>query len=206
MWFEEVTNDLYTAGIDDDNLALLHKINESNDIAIQTPIGLTKRENVKKIICQGDPWGSIECSLMVDGFGKESLNPDLEPYKYKDQVPVPILGMVDDVFVISESGHKAQQMNGFINAKTATKRLQFGANKCHVMHIGKNIENHKKMEFYVDEWKMKETENKTTHTLDKIEVFNGEEEISEAINEKYLGQIISSDGTNVKNVQNRANK
>ena len=78
---------------------------------------------------------------MVDGFGKDSLNSDLEPYKYKNQVPVPTLGMVDDVFVISESGHKAQQMNGFINAKTATKRLQFGASKCHVMHIGKTFIN-----------------------------------------------------------------
>ena len=90
--------------------------------------------------------------------------------------------------------------------KTATKRLQFGASKCHVMHIGKNIDEYKKMEFFVDEWKMKETENRTTHTIDRIEVFNGEEEINETNNEKYLGQIISSDGTNVKNVQNRANK
>ena len=87
MWFEEVTNELYEAGIRNDNLALIAKINECNDIAIQTPVGLTRRENVQKIICQGDPWGSIECSLMVDGFGKESLNPELEPYKYKNQVP-----------------------------------------------------------------------------------------------------------------------
>ena len=124
---------------------------------------------MKKIICQGDPWGSKECSLIVDCFGKDSLNTDLEPYKYKDQIPMPLLGMVDDVFVISECGYKAQQMNGFINAKTAIKRLQFGADKCHVMHIGKNIQDFKKMEFFVDEWKMKETENKMTHTADIIE-------------------------------------
>ena len=60
---------------------------------------------------------------MVDGFGKESLKSELEPYKYKGHVPLPILGMVDDIFLISESGHKAQRLNGFINAKTALKRL-----------------------------------------------------------------------------------
>ena len=38
------------------------------------------------------------------------------------------------------------------------------------------------------------------------EVFNGEEVINETMHDKYLGQIISIDGTNVKNVQNRANK
>ena len=70
MWYEEVTNQLYEAGVNDNKLALLAKINESNDIAIKTPVGLTRRENIKKIICQGDPWGGIECSLMVDGFGK----------------------------------------------------------------------------------------------------------------------------------------
>ena len=38
------------------------------------------------------------------------------------------------------------------------------------------------MEFFVDEWKMKETENKTRHTIERIEVFNGEEEINETTN------------------------
>ena len=105
MWYEEFTNDLYEAGTKDDKLALIEKISESNDIAIQTPLGLTKRENVKRIICQGDLWGSIECSLMVDGFGKDSLSPELQPYKYKSEVPLPLLGMVDNVLIISESGY-----------------------------------------------------------------------------------------------------
>ena len=206
MWYEDVTNELYEAGINDDKLALLAKINESNDIAVKTPVGLTSRKNIKKIICQGDPWGSIDCSLMVDGFGKESLKEDLDPYKYKGQVPIPLLGMVDDIFIISESGHKSQRLNGFINAKTAVKRLQFGAQKCHVMHIGKNIPDHKKMEFYVDNWKMKEVDSTTTNSKEEKDIFDGEEDIKEIDCTKYLGQIISKDGTNVKNIVNRANK
>ena len=75
---------------------------------------------------------------MVDGFGKESLNTELQPYQYKNEVPMPLLDMVDDVFIISESGYKTQCLNGFINPKTAAKRLQFGAQKCQVMHIGKH--------------------------------------------------------------------
>ena len=59
---------------------------------------------------------------MVDGFGKESLNQGMDPYKYKGIVAIPILGMVDDIFAISESGHKSQQLNGFLNAKCALKR------------------------------------------------------------------------------------
>ena len=143
---------------------------------------------------------------MVDGFGKDSLSPELHPYKYKGKVPIPLLGMVDDIFMISESGYKAQRLNGFINAKTAIKRLQFGAKKCHVMHIGNNIPTHKKSDFYVDEWLMTETEERETNTTDIEENFNGEEEIQEVENTKYLGQIISTNGSNMKNLENRANK
>ena len=206
MWLEEVMNDLYEAGVNDDKLALISKINESNEIAVQTPVGLTRRENVKNIVCQGDPWGSIECSISVDGFGKESLNPELQPYQYKNEVPMPLLGMVDDVFLISENGYKTQCLNGFINAKTAAKRLQFGAQKCQVMHIGKNIPKHKTTDLYVDGWLMKETENKNTNTKETVEKFNGEEEINQTENTKYLGQIISNDGTNIKNIENRSQK
>ena len=117
---------------------------------------------------------------------------------------MPLLGMVDDIFIISESGYKKQCLNGFINAKTAAKRLQFVTTKCQVMHIGKDIPKHKKTDLYVDGWLMKETEN--TNTKETVETFNGEEEIKEADDTKYLGQIISKDGTNTKNIESRGHK
>ena len=55
--------------------------------------------------------------------------------------------MVDDILAVSESGHKTSKLNGYLNAKTAIKKLQFGPDKCHVMHIGSNIPEHKKSQF-----------------------------------------------------------
>ena len=135
MWLDEVTNDLHEAGVDDDKLVVLHKLNETNEVAVNTPAGLSKRRKIRKIICQGDPWGPIECSLIVDSFRKESLKPELKPYKYKDQVEIPALGMIDDIILISETGHTTLRMNAFINVKTATKRLQFEPEKCHVTYL-----------------------------------------------------------------------
>ena len=81
---------------------------------------------------------------MIDGFGKESLKSEMEPYKYKGKVPVPVLGMVDNILSISESGYKTCRLNAFLNAKTALKRLQFGPDKCHVLFVGKDVPTHKK--------------------------------------------------------------
>ena len=63
MWVEEVMNDLFEAGVQDDKLALLNEINKTNNIAIKTPDGITERKIIQKIIMQGDPWAPLECSV-----------------------------------------------------------------------------------------------------------------------------------------------
>lgn len=55
-------NDIFEAGINDDKLALLNEINKTNFLAVKTQHGLSERRLVEKIICQGCPWGSIQCS------------------------------------------------------------------------------------------------------------------------------------------------
>ena len=137
LWHEEVTNDLYEAGVTNDKLSLLYKINQNNNVAVKTCHGLSQRKQVDHIICQGEPWGPIECSVQVDGIGKESLAEDLEPYTYKNEVKIPALGWIDDLITVSESGHKTARMNAFINAKLAIKKLRLGAKKCFMMHGGK---------------------------------------------------------------------
>ena len=44
---------------------------------------MSQRKTTEQIICQGEPWGPIECSLQIDDIGKESIDNSLEPYKYK---------------------------------------------------------------------------------------------------------------------------
>ena len=54
--------------------------------------------------------------------------------------------MVDDIITISESGYKSTRMNSFLNAMIAGKKLQFCAEKCFVIHIGKEHEAYKSVE------------------------------------------------------------
>ena len=78
---------------------------------------------------QGETLGPIECSVTIDTFGKECLDQKKYLYSYKGLVGIPPLAMVDDLACISTCGLETVQMNGYINAKTNIKKLQFGERK-----------------------------------------------------------------------------
>ena len=206
MWQYEVLNDIYEAGVNDDKFALLYEINKTNNLAVNTQHGQTERRIVENIICQGDPWGSIQCSVQMDVIGRESLSPEYEPFRYKGEVEIPALGMIDDLLTISESGYKTSRLNSFINAKIAIKKLQLGPQKCFVMRTNKDHEEFKNVELYVDGWKMKNVTNVETGERERKDTFEGDMEISHISEERYLGQIISSDGKNTKNIEKIRNK
>ena len=44
MWLEETLNDLYEAGVNDDQLAILYEANKTVDVAVKTHHGLTARK------------------------------------------------------------------------------------------------------------------------------------------------------------------
>ena len=116
LWLEECMNDLFEAGIDDDNLALIYEANKSINVAIKTPNGLTAREPLEKIVLQGDVFGPIECSVLVDTFGKECIEEDKHLYMYKDEVGIPPLAMIDDLISVTNCGIESVKMNVFLNA------------------------------------------------------------------------------------------
>ena len=128
--------DIYDTGVDDDQLVLLYKSNQEINMAVKTANGMSDRQIVKDIVLQGDTFGSILASVQVDNIGKDCMDAG-HYYLYKDSLPVGFLGLVDDIVGITEAGFKAQQLNAYINVKTAEKMLQFGHSKCKSMLVGK---------------------------------------------------------------------
>ena len=57
--------------------------------------------------------------------------------KYMEEVPILLFGMLNDLIGIIEAGHKATQLNAFVNVKGADKDLQFGSEKCKYMKVSK---------------------------------------------------------------------
>ena len=206
MWLEETLNDMFEAGINDDNLAILYEANKSVEVAVKTPHGLTKREAFKKIILQGDVFGPLECSVSVDTYGKEALEEDIHVYTYKGGVKVPPLAMVDDLIIVTECGYKSTMANSFINTKSAMKKLQFGTAKCHKMHVGKNKVEEICPDLFVEGWKMSEVEEIKTGKVVIEEAYDGFCKMEEVSEDKYLGDILSEDGKNLKNIIARRNR
>ena len=205
LWLQECMNDLYTAGLDDDKFALLYNVNKTVNIAVKTPVGKTARQNIQNVITQGDVFGPMFCSKQVDTFGQECLEESKYTYLYRGEVEIPPLSMVDDVLCVSECGFKTSMAHSYIAMKTDSKKLQFGAQKCKKLHVGRFCEDFKCQTLKVDTWKEVEFRDEETG-VDEIEDVHIGEEIMEEKDEEKYEDVISTDGKNIKNVKARVAK
>ena len=124
MWLEDCLNDLYEAGVQNPNLALIYEANRKNKVAIKTPSGVTERVIIEEIVMQGEVMAPLECSVSVDTFGKECQQEEKYLFYYRDMIGVPSLSMVDDEVNISQCGLESVKLNAFMNAKSNTKKFQ----------------------------------------------------------------------------------
>ena len=116
LWTYECINDLYESGLQNDKLAVLFAINKNAQVAIKTSHGMTKRVDIPNIIMQGTVWGSMFCTSTIDKLSQKAYTEEAWLYKYKGEVSVPPLGMVDDVLTIQKCGTTALTINNEVNA------------------------------------------------------------------------------------------
>ena len=99
------------------------------------------------MITQGDVFSPIFCSKQVDTIGQECLTKSKHTYFYRGEVEIPPLSMVDDLLCVSECGYKTTAASAFLAFKTDSKKLQYGAQKCKNLHVGKQIHEFKCQSF-----------------------------------------------------------
>ena len=204
LWLEESMNDLFEAGIQDSSLATIYEANSKNQVAVKTPFGITERKTVEKIVLQGEVFGPLECSVSVDKFGKECLEQNKHLYNYRNEVGVPPLAMIDDVACVAECGINSVAVNAYINAKSNTKKLQFGVDKCHQLHIGK--ENKLCPDLFIDNWEVVKVESSKTGFSNLTDKKTEPHKMEMVQKEKYLGDLISVTGKNTENIMSRKEK
>ena len=107
---------------------------------------------------------------------------------------------------ILECGHETAMRNAYINHQTNSKKLQFGAEKCKKIHVGHIKEDHKCQDVKVEHWTELEMKNDITGEIEIKDTFAGELNMEDKDEEKYLGDVISNDGKNIKNIKARIAK
>ena len=149
----EALSDLFDSGIEDDTISLLYEAKKEVAVRVKTPFGITEELVLQEVILQGEVWGPNLASNQVDSFGKEMLEENLSfMYKYKGNIPEPVLGMVYDIIGVTLAGYNAAQMNSYFNVKSADKYLQIGLDKCKSMVVGKRIESFHTPKLILDTW------------------------------------------------------
>ena len=190
LWLEDAMLDLVDtlpAEARDDRIALVYKLNEDNLIAVKTPFGLSERFMVKNVVMQGGKWGPLQCSNSIDKIGRKCIRQGQDLYKYRKEVCVPPLAMIDDLLVVAKCGIESVSANAVINKEIEMKnlRLHTGNNtkesKCHRIHVGKLKEHCRRL---------------VVHGSPMVDVMN----------DSYLGDVISSDGKVNLTVENRVSR
>ena len=107
-------------------------------------------------------------------------NPELL-YKYKGEVDIPSLGMVDNILSIQRCSSDSLQANAVINAFVESKKLNLSKEKCHRIHI----------------------EKKQSNTKDCLELKVHGDVMSDSTKEKYLGDTLHESGKIKETVEER---
>ena len=153
---------------------------------------------------QGDVLGPLVSSNMVDkNIGRAAIETE-NIYMYKGKVEIPPLTMQDDTLSISECGYKTNKMNTFLNTHTKLMNLQFGSEKCSKMHIGKHMNRDICPQLSVEAWENKIVQYQGTNILK--DTYIGNIFMQTLSEKKYLGDIISDNGTNKANIRERTNR
>ena len=180
MWTEETMNDLYDAGVKNEKFTLLSLMNEKCKVKVKTPVGDTEMFDLSSIEMQGTVTAPLKCAVQIDSIGRYCYTYNTGCYEYKNACLVPPLGMIDDIAAISQCRDNSVVLNAIINTKIETKKLQFNYKKCVNMHVGKNKDGCESLKVH-------------------------EKQMLETAEQKYLGDIVSSSGSNNANIKERCN-
>ena len=124
----------------------------------------------------------------------------------QEKCKIPPLSIMDDLCVISSCGIETVKSNSYINYKISSKKLQCGAKKCKRMHIGKTPKTIMCCELKIDGWREENVTCVETGTTQIKDSYEGGNILETSLGERYLGDIISADGKNDKNIMRRQNK
>ena len=161
---------------------LLKNMSTNLVASVKTRFGLTRliqRENGGR---QGSRLTGKLFAKQMDTLSEKFISGEIDgAVTISEDLSIGCLEWVDDVLTMTQSIEKAQKILNEVDDFAKANKIQWGLDKCKMMQIGKKAN-------APEEWKL------------------GDKFIGNTTSYKYLGDVVTSDGKNSKNILSRENK
>ena len=124
MWYHETHNDMFDVKVQDDKFSLIAKMDETAQVVVKTPCGLTDEFTLEKIIMQGSVFGPIKSTIQIDTLGRDCQSYNKGMFRYKNVLNLTPLALIDDCLGFSRCNADAVELNAIINSKISSKKLR----------------------------------------------------------------------------------
>ena len=171
---------MWESGLRGKSWRILKNLSQDLKAIVKTKYGPTRTINMEIGGKQGSRLTGRMFAKMMDTLA-EDLQPTKEGFKFNNDFIISVLLWVDDVVSCVEGTENQLLMLPKIADFAIKHKLRWGASKCKVMRIGKHRDPPR-------HWEL------------------GELEIQETESYKYLGNLITNDGKNAKNLDERKRK
>ena len=183
--YDNVDNDdmlcvMWDKGLKGKTWRILHNLNKNLNAKVKTRYGLTRTVTMEIGGKQGSRLTGRMFSKLMDMLAEE-LEPTSVGFPISDDLKVATLLWVDDVVTAVQGTQDQEIILQHVNNFAIRHKLTWGIDKCKIMRVGEHKQGTKK-------WHL------------------GDVEIEETGDYKYLGDTITNDGKNIKNIETRKNK
>ena len=178
LWLSDCLLSLLKVGVEKEVVNILQKLNNTCNIVVKTPAGITEEFEMKSIVQQGSVSGGALCVSST----AELLKEDLGMGYHIGASIIKALAFVDDIATLSKDHVNAYISHRCVEWFSAKKRLQLNALKCVLLCIN----------------------TKPHHVIPRLKI--GNTALSQAESAPYLGDQFNTSGNNKDLIDDRVKK
>ena len=178
LWLTDSLLSLIKVGVDKEIVSILRRLNETCNIVVKTPVGMTDEFQVNSIVQQGSVSGGALCVASTAEIVEEDLGKGFQI----GEAILKALAFVDDIATLSKNSKDTYVSHQSVEWFSAKKRLLLNALKCLLLCIN----------------------TKQDDVIPRLKV--GETVVKNVDSAPYLGDIFNSSGNNNDLIDDRVKK
>ena len=172
---------MWQAGIKGKMWRLLRNLSTNLTAKIKTNHGMSRQIKMENGGKQGSRLMCRKFSKQMDTLSENFIQKYPEGVCLSNDLKIGCLAYVDDIATAAMGMDEQKSVLNKVDEFAVVNKLEWGAHKCQVMQVGKKVT-------IPDTWQL------------------GQKQISNTTTYKYLGDILTNDNKNKKNIQARENK